>query len=100
MIVTEKEYLNMWKEFDGMTFTPSTELIEEIEKVDNIEKKIFKYKILKTADEVYQEYLNEKENPIIELTIEEKLEKLEKEKSELESCVLELASMLGEVYHK
>ena len=34
-IVSEKEYESMWKVFDGMTFTPFTELIEEIEEIED-----------------------------------------------------------------
>ena len=63
MIVEEKEYKEMWKQFDGMTFTPLAELItEKVTEEDDSgiksTKVIFKYDILKTADEVYQEYLN------------------------------------------
>jgi hypothetical protein len=50
MIVTQLEYEAMFKEIDGHTFTPTYNLIEE--------EKEFKYEILKTADEVYKDYLN------------------------------------------
>lgn len=88
-IVSEKEYESMWKEFDGMTFTPFTELIEEIEEIEDEfgnkrEQKIFKYKIIKTADEVYQEYLQEKDKPIVEEpSIEEKVQLLEDDNANL-----------------
>lgn len=100
-IVSEKEYESMWKEFDGMTFTPFTELIEETEEIEDEfgnkkEQKIFKYKILKTADEVYQEYLKNKEKPVEpQLSVEEQIKALKEENANLQSCILELADMIG-----
>lgn len=58
MIVTEQEYQEMYKEFNGNIFTPKANLIVEEVEVDGEKEKIFKYEILKTADEVYQDYLN------------------------------------------
>lgn len=63
MIVSEKDYQNMFKEFNGMTFTPSYNLIEEEIEVDGVKEKVFKYDILKTTDELYQEYLEKLNNP-------------------------------------
>lgn len=69
MIVTEKEYNELWKEFDGLIFTPLTNSIIEENEVDGEVIKIYKREIIKDADEVYQEYLNNKNNvPIKELT--------------------------------
>ena len=101
MIVNEQQYNAMFKEFDGMTFTPIAELIEELEefKNKNGEKeqiKVFKYKILKTADEVYQEYLENKDKPVEpQLSVEEQIKALKEENSNLQSCILELANMIG-----
>lgn len=100
-IVSEKEYESMWKVFDGMTFTPFTELIEETEEIEDEfgnkkEQKIFKYEILKTADEVYQEYLENKDKPVEpQLTVEEEIKALKQDNEDLQACVLELASLLG-----
>jgi hypothetical protein len=58
MIVTEKEYRGMFKDFNGMTFTPEATLIVEKNEVEGVKEKIFTYEILKTVDEVYQDYLN------------------------------------------
>ncbi|MBZ9693206.1 hypothetical protein [Clostridium sp. M14] len=63
MIATEKEYQEMWKEFNGKTFTPLTNLIIEETEVDGVKEKVFKYEIIKSANEVYQEYLDKKNNP-------------------------------------
>lgn len=87
MIISEIEYKKLWKEFDGMTFTPVCELIEEIETVEiegeKVERNVFKYKVLKTADEVYAEYLKAKDEPLPEETsLEEQLTML-KEKVRL-----------------
>ena len=101
MIVNEQQYNAMFKEFDGMTFTPTVELIEELEefKNKNGEKeqvKVFKYKILKTADEVYQEYLENKDKPVEpQLSVEEQIKALKEENANLQSCILELADILG-----
>ncbi|OOM71094.1 hypothetical protein CLPUN_50860 [Clostridium puniceum] len=57
-MVTQKEYERMFKEIDGMIFTPKVNYVEEENEVDGIKEKEFKYEILKTADEVYEEYLN------------------------------------------
>lgn len=101
MIVNEQQYNAMFKEFDGMTFTPIAELIEELEefKNKNGEKeqvKVFKYKILKTADEVYQEYLENKDKPVEpQLSVEEQIKVLKEENANLQSCILELADILG-----
>ncbi|MGN2369373.1 hypothetical protein ACTFJW_04845 [Clostridium cagae] len=62
MIVAEKEYKKMYKEFDGITFTPTYNLTVEETEVNGIQEKVFKYEILKTAEEVYQYYLNNKNN--------------------------------------
>lgn len=69
MIVTEKEYQKLFKEINGMTFTPKANLVEEEKEVDGENVKEFKYEILKNADEVYQEYLNP---PVSQPTTEEK----------------------------
>lgn len=101
MIVNEQQYNAMVKEFDGMTFTPIAELIEELEefKNKNGEKKqvkVFKYKILKTADEVYQEYLENKDKSVEpQLTVEEQIKALKEENANLQSCILELADIIG-----
>ena len=58
MIVTEQEYNDMFKEIDGIMFSPIVKLIEEEIEIDGDKVKVFKYEILKTTDEVYQEYLN------------------------------------------
>jgi hypothetical protein len=58
MIITEKEYQEMWKEFNGMTFAPAYKLIVTKNEVDGVKEKVFKYEIIKTTDEVYQDYLN------------------------------------------
>lgn len=101
MIVNEQQYNAMFKEFDGMTFTPFTELIEETEEIENEngeneQVKVFKYKILKTADEVYQEYLENKDKPVEpQLSVEEEIKALKEENANLQSCILELADILG-----
>lgn len=64
MLITEKEYKEMIKEFGGFTFTPITNVVEEEIEVDGKKSKVFKYEVLKTADEVYQEWLNNKSNPL------------------------------------
>lgn len=72
MTVTEIEYRSMAKVFEGHTFIPKANLIEEETEVNGEKQKIFKYEILKTANEVYQEYLNPPASPP---TKEEILEK-------------------------
>lgn len=89
LIVSEEEYKEMYKEFNGMTFTPLTELIEELKDVENEngekeQVKVFKYKIIKTADEVYQEYLENKDKPVVEEpSTEEKVQLLEDDNANL-----------------
>lgn len=101
LIVSEEEYKEMYKEFNGMTFTPLTELIEELKDVENEngekeQVKVFKYKIIKTADEVYQEYLENKDKSVEpQLSVEEQIKVLKEENSILQSCILELADMIG-----
>lgn len=58
MIVTKQEYESMYKEVNGIIFTPKANLIEEETEVDGVKEKVFKYEIIKTVDEVYQDYLN------------------------------------------
>lgn len=71
-MVTEKEYQQMFKEFNGMTFTPRANLFEEEVEINEVKEKVFKYEIIRTADEVYQEYLNP---PTPQPTTEESLSK-------------------------
>ncbi|SJT76298.1 Uncharacterised protein [Clostridioides difficile] len=88
MIVTEKEYQEMWKEFDGKTFTPLTNLIIEENEVDGVKVKIYKREILKTVDEVYQEWLDNKNNPSEKEPTETEI--LQKQLLETQNLVLEL----------
>lgn len=75
MIVSEKEFEQMKIEVDGCVFTPVVNLIEEFKdevvkdpdgKYTTQKKPVFKYEILKTAEEVYKEYLDCKDAPVIE----------------------------------
>ena len=91
MIVSEKEFKEMYKEIDGVSFSPIADLI--VEKVETDEKdksqRVFKYKILKTADEVYQEYLENKDKPVVEEpSTQEKINSLEDDNA---SLLLDLA---------
>lgn len=98
MIVSEKEFKEMYKEIDGVSFSPIADLIVEKVKIDEKDKsqRVFKYKILKTADEVYQEYLKNKEKPVEpQLSVEEEIKALKEENANLQSCILELADILG-----
>lgn len=86
MLVSEKEFKEMYKEIDGVSFSPIADLIVEKVKTDENDKsqRVFKYKIIKTADEVYQEYLQEKDKPIVEEpSIEEKVQLLEDDNANL-----------------
>ncbi|NFG42077.1 hypothetical protein FC789_12945 [Clostridium botulinum] len=92
MIFTEKEYKEMWKEFDGMTFTPLANLIEEENEVDGVEEKIFKYEIIKSADAVYQEWLENKNNPPKPQLTKEEI--LQKQLLETQDLVLQLQEQI------
>ncbi|WP_238915079.1 hypothetical protein [Clostridium sp. YIM B02555] len=54
MTVSEQEYKEMWKEIDGVIYTPKAELI--VSNANGVQE--FNYNIIKTADEVYKEHLN------------------------------------------
>lgn len=88
MIVTEQEYKAMFKEIDGMTFIPNRNLIIEQNEVDGEKVKVFKYEILKTADEAYQEYLDNKNNPKPQEQTETEI--LQKQLLETQNMLLEL----------
>lgn len=95
-IVSEKEYQSMFKVFEGMTFTPFAELIEgsTIEVINGVEVEtpVFTYKILKTADQVYNEYLEEKKKPAVVIEpVEDQVETL---KAKIQTLEQDMADLL------
>ncbi|MBY6778605.1 hypothetical protein HYH39_06575 [Clostridium botulinum] len=88
MIVTEKEYQEMWKEFDGLIYTPLVNYIKEESIINGNNIIVCKYEILKTADEVYQEWLENKDKPPEKEPNE--VEQLQKQLLETQAIVAEL----------
>ena len=70
MIVSKKELENLYFKAEGIVFAPKTKLIQNQENG----KINYSYEILKTAEEVYQEWLENKNKSVIkEPTEQEKL---------------------------
>ena len=90
--MTQIELENMRIETEHGIFTPTY----EYEDFDIVTQTYENFKIVKTADEVYQEYLENKDKPVEpQLTVEEEIKALKEENSILQSCILELANMIG-----
>ncbi|NFO12760.1 hypothetical protein FDB34_00805 [Clostridium botulinum] len=75
-----------------MTFIPKRNLIVEENEVDDEKVKVFKYEILKTSDEVYQEWLENKNKPVEKEQTETEI--LQKQLLETQNMLLELQYIL------
>ena len=80
MIVSKKELENLYFKAEGIVFAPKTKLIQNQENG----KINYSYEILKTAEEVYQEWLKNKDKK------NETKPSLEERISELENVILTL----------
>ncbi|WP_394884164.1 hypothetical protein [Clostridium butyricum] len=76
MIVTEQEYQSMKKVFNGLDFTPISNIIYESTVIDGKETMVIKHEIIKTADEVYQIYVKSLNQPPVPTTKEKMLKEI------------------------